>query len=91
MTTKEVKYRANTNSYKFKKNKNIKFKELNYPEDKTQIPDVIVTIKSVKFFGQEWNVGYFRLKASDLFKNTSPKWVKFKSIENPHTSPGKLL
>ena len=89
--TKPVKYTEKNKGYKFKKKHNIKPIKTSYPTDSRQIPDVIITLQAQKLLGGIWKVGYFRVKAADLLKQDGPRWFKFKSLEKPHSSPGKLL
>lgn len=77
--------------YKLKGKAKIKKIEADYPQDKQQVPDIICTMQAQRFLGGVWNVGYFRVPVTKLRNDNVPQWYTFKSLENPHTSPGKML
>ncbi|CAI2387752.1 unnamed protein product [Moneuplotes crassus] len=89
--TKQLKYNSGSKNYKFKLKHKIKPIKISYPEDLKQVPDIIVTLQAQKLLGGIWKVGYFRIKPRELLDNDCPRWYKFKSLEKPHSSPGKLL
>ena len=91
-TPHTVKYNKKTKSYKFtnKKHKLGPIKA-SYPVDYDQVPDIVVTLKTLRYMGGDWDVGYFRLKPKNYINNSDPEWIKFKSLEKPHTFSGKML
>jgi hypothetical protein len=89
--TKSLEYKDKSKNYKFKSKHKINPMKAAYPIDPIQVPDVIVTLQAQKIIGGVWKVGYFRIKAADLLKDEGPRWYKFKSLEKPHSSPGKFL
>lgn len=91
-TERTLKYNTTLKCYKFKKDKHaIKPFKMSYPVDLNQVPDIVVTMKSVRYFGGDWDIGYFRLKAKECLNNPDPRWINFKSIDKPLTSAGKML
>jgi hypothetical protein len=46
---------------------------VNYPPDKSQVPDVFLNVVRHNLLGTT-RVGYVRLKATDLVANAAPKW-----------------
>jgi len=88
--TKSIHYDGKNKNYKFKARHRIDPIKANYPKKIDQVPDVIVTLQSQTMFGSKWNVGYFRVPASQLGEEKL-KWYKFKSLGKPHSSPGKIL
>lgn len=67
----------------------IKEQRFELPQDKSQIPDIIISLLTPsKIFGEYYRVAYFRVPATspDLIIN-KPKWYPLKSVEN-NLDPG---